>query len=793
MMRSLFSGVSGLKAHQTGMDVIGNNIANVNTTGYKSSRTTFADMFSQTLAGASKGNGGVVGGTNPKQIGLGSVVASIDMLFTDGSTQSTGKNTDMALQGNGLFVVKQGKQTYYTRNGDFQFDQAGNFVNSAGLFVQGWMAQDGVIKDGSTTSTNMTNIVLNGGKPMDPKKTTTTTYTNNLNSAAATIGGMTVLDSNGNTIKVASSDATQWEVGADHVANIENLDATFIGNITIGSARGQYAMGNTYSFVDGSLEVTLKNGDVIKHIKKTSTNQYTVGSSAPTIETVTYAAAGPTVTFKNDGGEIDKSSSSYTVTLNNGDTIELKAILGTYTKGQVIPNTTVYSVHGSTVTLGNANGDTLTNNSGTTYKGTIGGADTIVISANSTGTYTTGSAPTGVTVKSVNGRRITLSDGSVITAATNANAANYIPGQAVPGAVTFTSTAPTSSVKSITANDAPLVSEIAGKVTSGSGDQDSFDVKTSGAYIKPSANLTVSGITMTDENGSVVTVSSSDTAAYKASTTTSPQTYTASAPKSISLNMSDGTSVMETAGAYNVGYSMPVATTIKAYDTLGNEHNVTLYFTKTRTDSNTGNQWTVSINPNGKGETSIKESDGTTTKVTMNDVTLQFDTDGNYLSGATSTNLLLSNGSELNQSIVVDLTQLTQYAGDSTVTNTSDGNAKGNLSSVSIDNQGRIIGTYTNDVQQVEGQVAVAQFSNAAGLTKTGNSLYQESNNSGGANINTNTALGVGLTTSALEMSNVDVANEFSQMIITQRGFQSNSKIITVSDEMLETLINMKR
>ncbi len=136
MMRSLFSGVSGLKAHQTGMDVIGNNIANVNTTGYKASRTTFADMFSQTLAGASKGNGGVVGGTNPKQIGLGSVVASIDMLFTDGSTQSTGKNTDMALQGNGLFVVKQGKQTYYTRNGDFQFDHAGNFVNSAGLFVR---------------------------------------------------------------------------------------------------------------------------------------------------------------------------------------------------------------------------------------------------------------------------------------------------------------------------------------------------------------------------------------------------------------------------------------------------------------------------------------------------------------------------------------------------------------------------------------------------------------------------------------------------------------------------------
>ena len=136
---------------------------------------------------------------------------------------------------------------------------------------------------------------------------------------------------------------------------------------------------------------------------------------------------------------------------------------------------------------------------------------------------------------------------------------------------------------------------------------------------------------------------------------------------------------------------------------------------------------------------------------------------------------------------------MTQYASGSTVTNVSDGNGFGNLASVSIDEQGRIIGSYTNDVKQVEGQVAIAQFSNASGLTKAGNSLYQQSNNSGTPKVGDNTTLGVGLTTSALEMSNVDIANEFSNMITTQRGFQSNSKIITVSDEMLETLINMKR
>ena len=109
MMRSLFSGVSGLKNHQTRMDVVGNNISNVNTTGFKSSRANFTDMLSQTLNGASAPTDNI-GGTNPKQIGLGSSVSSIDLLFTNGSVQSTGKNTDLALTGNGLFVVSDGNQ-----------------------------------------------------------------------------------------------------------------------------------------------------------------------------------------------------------------------------------------------------------------------------------------------------------------------------------------------------------------------------------------------------------------------------------------------------------------------------------------------------------------------------------------------------------------------------------------------------------------------------------------------------------------------------------------------------------
>ena len=165
MMRSLYSGVSGLKNHQTRMDVVGNNISNVNTTGFKSSRVTFSDTLSQTLSGASAPTDNT-GGTNPKQIGLGSSVSSIDTLFTDGSVQNTGKNTDLCLSGNGLFVVKpsiDSDELYYTRNGAFEFDAKGNFVMpGSGMFVGGWMAENGVIKN--TTESNMGVINIPAGK-----------------------------------------------------------------------------------------------------------------------------------------------------------------------------------------------------------------------------------------------------------------------------------------------------------------------------------------------------------------------------------------------------------------------------------------------------------------------------------------------------------------------------------------------------------------------------------------------------------------------------------------------------
>ena len=463
MMRSLFSGVSGLKGHQTRMDVIGNNIANVNSTGFKSSRVTFADTLSQTQTAASA-PGDTLGGTNPKQIGLGVGVASIDLLFTDGSAQATGKNTDVALAGNGLFVVKSGNDTFYTRDGAFEFDADGNYVlPGSGHYVQGWMAKDGAL----ATNGSVENIVVKAGKSMAANSSDKILYENNLNSAALTISK-----------------------------------------------------------------------------------------------------------------------------------------IGTATSG----------------------------------------------------------------------------------------------------------------------------------------------------------------------------------------------TQTASATNPLTLTMSDGSTVTQTSGTYTVGYSLPITTTVNVYDTLGNVHTLNLFFTKTKVDSSTGNEWTLSLDSDlSKDEVEIPEDDGSTTTVKLTPLTINFTTSGKYNTGTGSTELELTNGAMGTQNIALDLASLTQYSGNNTVKGSANGNAAGTLKSVSIDQSGIITGVYTNGVRQSEAQIAIAQFTNASGLTKTGSSLYQESNNSGTANVKTAADLGVTITPSALEMSNVDIANEFSDMIITQRGFQSNSKVITVGDEMLETLINMKR
>ena len=521
MMRSLFSGVSGLKSHQTRMDVIGNNIANVNTTGFKSSRTTFADTLSQTLTGASSPQDGL-GGTNPKQIGLGTGVGSIDMLFTDGSVQSTGKNTDLCLSGNGLFVVKNGNETYYTRDGAFEFDANGNYVlPGSGLKVQGWV-NTGTNNNKVDTTGATADIVVQAGKTMEAKETSQVQYAYNLNASSPVI--------------------------------------------------------TKYSF-----SVTDANG---------KTTSYT----------------------KNTAGMYITASDAQPVTLEFSDGTKQTVTSGTYTIGHSLPQTTAFN-----------------------YYDSLGGKHTATVLL----------------------EKVSLKDNS---------------------------------------------------------------------------------ITYTDSDGNKKTDGATSWVAHLAET---------------SVDETDGSKTTLVLGAVTL-----------AFDTTG----------KLR-EGNGLKAETVTADTDSKVKTTNPPVAASgTSGATMQLAATHFTPNGSH-----ATNMSL------------DFNGVTQYAGMSTVNATADGNAAGTLSSISVDKSGVIVGTYTNGVKRSEAQVAIAQFTNASGLTKTGNSLYQESNNSGTANVKTASDLGVTITPSALEMSNVDIANEFSDMIITQRGFQSNSKIITVSDEMLETVINMKR
>lgn len=227
MMRSLYSGVSGLQNHQTRMDVVGNNIANVNTTGFKRGRVNFQDMISQQMSGAAKPTT-EVGGVNPKEVGLGMTVAAIDTVFTQGNLQSTGVSTDVAIQGNGFFLEKNGEKSYYTRAGAFGIDNEGTLVNPAnGYRVQGWMARQ---IDGETvlrTSASPEDLIIPVGQKDPAHETQNVNFACNLNKNTPEI------QQGANAADVARGTwATEFKI-YDSFGNTHNLSVNFtrvVGN-----------------------------------------------------------------------------------------------------------------------------------------------------------------------------------------------------------------------------------------------------------------------------------------------------------------------------------------------------------------------------------------------------------------------------------------------------------------------------------------------------------------------------------------------------------------------------------
>jgi flagellar hook protein FlgE len=251
-MRSLFSAVSGLRTHQTRMDVIGNNIANVNTPGYKSSRVTFQEVFSQTLRGASSPSGSSTaerGGTNPMQVGLGVNVASIDTIQTPGNLQPTSRLTDVAIEGNGFFVVQDGESLSYTRVGNFSTDGDGILVDYEGRKVLGWPSRPDGNLPINRTGQNLEPLSIQVGSNMPAKATSNVQWIKNLDAEASNgfskTTAVTVYDSLGRTHSISvtftrdmSTDPNTWSWSAE------------LSGIEIG--QGTVSFDNSGSFVSST-------------------------------------------------------------------------------------------------------------------------------------------------------------------------------------------------------------------------------------------------------------------------------------------------------------------------------------------------------------------------------------------------------------------------------------------------------------------------------------------------------------------------------------------------------------
>jgi flagellar hook protein FlgE len=328
MLRSLFSGISGLRAHQQMMDVTGNNISNINTAGFKSSQATFADTLSQTVRGAGApqaGNGGI----NPAQVGLGVRLAGIETNFAQGAAQVTGRNTDLMIQGDGFFVVRDGGEQLYTRAGSFSFDTDGRLVGSGGKVVQGWTAVDGVTDPAAAPG----DIRLPIGVLLPPTATTAAVVGGNLpgdtTSTTPIVRSITAYDASGNesTLSASFSKVTQddWTViVSDGTASTTPQTVTFdaqgtpsIGSITLGGIVVDISQVTNFAGAD-TVAALSQNGGAMGSLQA-----FSIGPDGTLVGIFSNGLKSPLAqlalaNFSNPPGLEKVGDSMYRTTLNSG-------------------------------------------------------------------------------------------------------------------------------------------------------------------------------------------------------------------------------------------------------------------------------------------------------------------------------------------------------------------------------------------------------------------------------------------------------------------------------------------
>lgn len=302
MLKSLFSGVSGLQSHQVAMDIESNNIANVNTTGYKYARANFSDLLAQTKTIATAPQGSL-GGQNAVQVGLGSTVSSMTRLFSQGSVENTDKNTDIAIQGDGFFIISpDGGNTYkYTRSGDFKFDASGNFVDNSGYIAQGWLRDS---ETGSVdTSAPIENINISPGLTTPAQPTQNVVLKANLNSgpivdsysaayqvasypAGTAVPSPAAVDENGRAIDSGDVGVMYNETGeAFALQDGQGIWASFYNSEVEGAnavAAGAVDLDITFTLDDGTTKQITTSGGDAANTAATNANRFVAAINAQT-------------------------------------------------------------------------------------------------------------------------------------------------------------------------------------------------------------------------------------------------------------------------------------------------------------------------------------------------------------------------------------------------------------------------------------------------------------------------------------------------------------------------------
>lgn len=385
MMRSLFAGVSGLRNHQIRMDVIGNNIANVNTVGFKAGRVTFKEVLHQTLQDATSPSE-TYGGRNPAQVGLGMSIGSVDTLFSQGGLESTEQMTDLAIQGEGFFVVSDGTRSLYTRAGDFHLDADGRLVSPHnGLIVQGKMADaTGNILSG----TSMGDIVLPFGRKAPALGTTEIEYRSNLNADSdakienwtmssalttfATVTGtaapstLTITAGTNDELKISvdGSTAETITIAAGTYAAVDALitaintaiaaNANLNGEVTAVNVGGKVSFRTTDAGADASITLTEGNALANLNISAGATDEGGLAGTSDSLNTLGLVSGD---TIRIAGTNPDGSAVSATYTYADGESVQdlLDAINAAFTGA-----TTSLGEDGKIVLKDDTAGDSLT-------------------------------------------------------------------------------------------------------------------------------------------------------------------------------------------------------------------------------------------------------------------------------------------------------------------------------------------------------------------------------------------------------------------------------------------------